>query len=133
MIAFLTEMQRDLEALRATNPAVEAVRHAALEAVALMTRSTQSLGKALATNPTLAQAVSVPYLRLCGYVAGGWLLAKSAALAATGVGGPDREFYAAKLQTAGFYAAQVLPIAVGLARVVESGAASVAETDSALI
>jgi len=133
MIAFLTEMQRDLEALRAANPAVEAVRRAALEGVALLARSTQSLGKALATNPTLAQAVSVPYLRLCGYAAGGWLLAKSAALAAAGVGGPDREFYAAKLQTAGFYAAQVLPIAAGLARVVESGAASVVETDAALI
>ncbi len=133
MIAFLTEMQRELEALRAANPAVEAVRRAALEGVALMARSTQSLGKALATNPTLAQAVSVPYLRLCGYAAGGWLLAKSAALAAAGVGGPEREFYAAKLQTAGFYAAQVLPIAAGLARVVEGGAASVAETDSALI
>jgi 3-(methylthio)propanoyl-CoA dehydrogenase len=133
MIAFLTEMQRDLEALSAADPAVEAVRRAALEGVALMARSTQSLGKALATNPTFAQAVSVPYLRLCGYVAGGWLLAKSAALAATGVAGPEREFYAAKLQTAGFYAAQVLPIVVGLARLVESGAASVAESDSALI
>jgi 3-(methylthio)propanoyl-CoA dehydrogenase len=133
MIALLTEMQRDLEAPGGADAAVEAVRRAALEGVALMARSTQSLGKALATNPTLAQAVSVPYLRLCGYVAGGWLLAKSAVLAAPGVGGPEREFYAAKLQTAGFYAAQVLPIAVGLARVVEHGAASVAETDSALI
>jgi 3-(methylthio)propanoyl-CoA dehydrogenase len=133
MIAFLTEMQRDLEALNGADPAVEAVRRAALEGVALMARSTQSLGKALGANPTLAQAVSVPYLKLCGYVAGGWLLAKSAVLAAAALNGPERGFYAAKLQTAGFYAAQVLPIVAGLARVVESGAASVVETDSALI
>ena len=133
MIAFLTEMQRDLEALRAANPAVEAVRRAALEGVALLARSTQSLGKALATNPTLAQAVSVPYLKLCGYVAGGWLLAKSAALAEASMDGPEREFYTAKVHTAAFYAAQVLPDAFALARVVESGAASVVETDAALI
>ena len=133
MIAFLTEMQRDLEAPGSADPQAEAVRRAALEGVALLARATRSLGQALATDPQLAQAVSVPYLKLCGYVAGGWLLAKSAALAAAGTGGAEREFYAAKLRTAGFYAAQVLPIAAGLARVVESGAASVAETDSALI
>ena len=35
----------------------------------------------LATRPDAGMAVSVPYLKLCGYVVGGWLLAKSAALA----------------------------------------------------
>jgi hypothetical protein len=78
-------------------------------------------------------AVSVPYLRLCGYVVGGWLMAKSAAIAAAKQGGSEREFYAAKIRTAAFYAAHVLPTAVALARVVESGAASVADTDAALI
>jgi butyryl-CoA dehydrogenase len=78
-------------------------------------------------------AVSVPYLKLCGYVTGGWLLAKSAAIAAAKPDGPDREFYAAKIHTARFYAAQVLPGAVALARVVEGGGMSVVETDAALI
>src|SRR5690349_2939470 len=105
--AFLTEMQRELESLAATDPAVEAIRRAALEAVGLLARASQALGKALATRPELALAVSVPYLKLCGYVAGGWLLARSAALAAAKAGGTDGEFYAAKLHTAGFYAAQV--------------------------
>ncbi|HEX4618827.1 MAG TPA: acyl-CoA dehydrogenase C-terminal domain-containing protein, partial [Steroidobacteraceae bacterium] len=104
-----------------------------LEAVGLLARATESLGKALATRPELAQGVSVPYLKLCGYVAGGWLMAKSAALAAAGAAGAEREFYAAKLRTAGFYAAQILPIATALARVVEHGGASAAETDAALI
>jgi acyl-CoA dehydrogenase len=132
MIAFITGMQRELEALPG-DPAVDATRRAALEGVALLGRATQALGKALATRPELAQAVSVPYLKLCGYVAGGWLLGRSAALAAAASGGPEREFYAAKLHTAAFYAAQVLPTAAALARVVESGAASVVETDAALI
>jgi hypothetical protein len=78
-------------------------------------------------------AVSVPYLKLCGYVTGGWLLAKSAALATPRVDGPERGFYAAKIRTAAFYGAQVLPLAAALARVVEGGGASVAETDTALI
>jgi 3-(methylthio)propanoyl-CoA dehydrogenase len=77
--------------------------------------------------------VSVPYLKLCGYVVGGWLLAKSAAIAAGKVDGPEREFYAAKIRTVAFYTAQVLPTAAALARVVEGGGASVAETDAALI
>jgi 3-(methylsulfanyl)propanoyl-CoA dehydrogenase len=133
MTAFLAEMKRELELLAVTDPAAEATRRAALEGVALLARASQSLGRALATRPELAQAVSVPYLKLCGFVTGGWLLAKSAALAAAAAGGTDREFYAAKVHTTGFYAAQVLPEAAALARVVESGAASVVETDAALI
>jgi alkylation response protein AidB-like acyl-CoA dehydrogenase len=133
MSAFLAEMQRELEALPQADPAADAVRRAALEGVGLLARATQALGKALATRPELAQGVSVPYLRLCGYVAGGWLLARSAAVAAAQVRGSDREFYAGKIRTAGFYAAQVLPLAGALARVVEGGGASVADTDAALV
>ncbi len=133
LTAFLGEMQRELEALASTDPTADAARRGALEGVALLARATRSLGKALATRAELAQAVSVPYLKLCGYVAGGWLLAKSAVLAAAAAGGAEREFYAAKVHTAAFYASQVLPNAAALARVVESGAASVVETDAALI
>jgi hypothetical protein len=78
-------------------------------------------------------AVSVPYLKLCGYVIAGWLMARAADLAAGRLGGAEHEFYAAKLRTAAFYAAQVLPTAAALARVVEAGGASVVETDAALI
>jgi 3-(methylsulfanyl)propanoyl-CoA dehydrogenase len=133
MIALLTEMKSELEGLAAVEELVDGTCRAALEAVGQLGRATQALGKALATRPELAQAVSVPYLKLCGYVAGGWLLAKSAALAEASMEGPEREFYTAKIHTAAFYAAQVLPDAFALARVVESGAASVVETDTALI
>jgi alkylation response protein AidB-like acyl-CoA dehydrogenase len=133
MTAFLTEMDRELEGLAATEELADGSCRAARAGVAHLARASQSLGKALATRPELAQAVSVPYLKLCGYVAGGWLLAKSAALAEEKAQSADREFYAAKIHTAAFYAAQVLPVAEALARVVESGAASVVETDAALI
>ena len=77
--------------------------------------------------------MSVPYLMLCGYVIGGWLLAKSSAIAANHLQGQDRSFYESKIHTARFYAGQVLPNALALARVVQSGAESVVDTDAALI
>jgi len=133
MSALLSAMDRELEGLAATEELVDGTCRTARAAVAALARATHSLGRALATRPELAQAVSVPYLKLCGYVAGGWLLAKSAALAEDKMDGAEREFYAAKMHTAAFYAAQVLPTAEALARVVESGAASVVETEAALI
>jgi hypothetical protein len=133
MGALLADMERELQTLATADAAVEATRKAALEALGWLKNSTQSLLKALAVRPDTGMAVSVPYLRLCGYVIGGWLMAKSAAVAAAKASGSDREFYAAKIRTAAFFAAQVLPVGLGLARVVDAGAASVVETDAALI
>ncbi len=129
----IAEMERELRSLESGDPAVLAVREAALGAVAALKSATQALLRTLASRPEVGLAVSVPYLKLCGYVIGGWLLAKSAAIAAAKVDGPESAFYAAKIRTAAFYAAQVLPTAAALARVVEGGGASVADTDAALI
>jgi acyl-CoA dehydrogenase len=63
-------------------------------------------------------AGAVPYLRLAGTVAGGWLMAK-AALAADG--GADPAFDAAKRRTARFYAEQILPGAASLLPAVMGG------------
>ncbi len=133
MAALLADARRELEALPVTDAAAEAARGAALEALERLAHATQALLRALATRTDLALAVSVPYLKLCGYVLGGWLLAKSAALAQAGTAGAERDFYRAKIRTAAFYAAQVLPLSGALAQVVENGAASVTDTDAALI
>ncbi len=133
MGALLADMERELAALATADTGVDATRKAALESVGWLKGATLSLLKSMGVRPDAGMAVSVPYLRLCGYVIGGWLLAKSAAVAAAQGPGGEREFYAAKIRTAAFYAAQVLPIALGLARVIEGGAASVVETDAALI
>ena len=89
----------------------------------------------MASAPARAAAVSVPFLKLCGCVMGGWLLAKSADIAARklAAGDADREFLAGKLASARFYAEQVLPQAAALAQVVTRGAASVLDVDAALI
>jgi alkylation response protein AidB-like acyl-CoA dehydrogenase len=133
MGALLEDMERELRAISAADVLVEEVRKAALEGVSLLGRATRALLEALAHQPERAMAVSVPYLKLCGYVAGGWLLAKSAALASNRTAGAEREFYTAKRHTAAFYAGQVLPAAAALARVVESGGASVIETEAGLL
>jgi 3-(methylsulfanyl)propanoyl-CoA dehydrogenase len=133
MGALISEMSRELEALTTSNVATEATRKGALEAVALLKRATQSLLEMLVSRPDFGMAVSVPYLKLSGYVIGGWLMTKSSAIAAAHTDGPDREFYESKIRTALFYAEQVLPNAFCLARIVQGGARSVAETDAALI
>jgi 3-(methylthio)propanoyl-CoA dehydrogenase len=133
MAALLADAQRELTGLAVTDAAAAAARRAALAALERLGHATEALLKALAARADLALAVSVPYLKLCGYVLGGWLLAKSAALAEAGAGGAERDFYRAKIRTAAFYAAQVLPLASALAQVVESGALAVVETDAGLL
>ncbi len=128
MNALVADMSSELAALEA-GP----TQKAALEAVDLLKDATQSLLKALSSRPDAAMAVSVPYLMLCGYTLGGWLLAKSAAVAAKNRQGMDEAFYKSKIHTARFYADQVLPHTLALARVVTSGADSVIDTDAALI
>jgi acyl-CoA dehydrogenase len=129
----LADIKRELEALTASDPAVKATQRAALEAVGLLGEASRALGKALASAPDRALAVAVPFLKLSGFALGGWLMARAAGIAASKLSGADRDFYAAKLCSARFYAEQVLPLALAHARVVTSGAASVTETDAALI
>jgi hypothetical protein len=95
----------------------------------------RSVLTAWAQGPERAFAVSVPLLRMTGHVLGGWLLAKSAAIAAKrlAAGDADADFLRGKIASAQFYAAHVLPQAHALARVVEGGASSVLDVDAAVI
>jgi hypothetical protein len=75
------------------------------------------------SDPNNALAGATPYLRMCGIVTGGWLLAR-AAQAARGLldaGEGDADFLNQKLVTARFYAEQLLPQAAGLAPSVTAG------------
>ncbi len=132
MAALIVEMRDELQQLAVT-PLTAGIRGSAMEATALLQGATDSLTGALASQPAAAMAVSVPYLMLCGYVIGGWLMAKSAALATARIEGPEQPFYESKVRTARFYADQILPHAIALARVVRDGGPSVLETDAALI
>ncbi len=76
-------------------------------------------------------AVSVPYLMLCGLAIGGWMMAKTNDIATKNLA-KDPEFYGSKKQLARCYLEQVLPETLALARIVQTGAASVVEADAAL-
>ncbi len=133
MRLLLADMVGELQGLQSGHPFARQTVQAALEAAGLLADATDTLVKAMASRPDTAMAVSVPYLMLCGYVIGAWLTARASVIAAGQLSGEDRAFYESKLHTARFYADQVLPNAFGLARIVRSGAASVVETDAALI
>ncbi|MEO8536057.1 MAG: acyl-CoA dehydrogenase [Betaproteobacteria bacterium] len=80
-----------------------------------------------ATNPRMAHAGSVPYLKLWGLVAGGWQMARAAKVAADQLrqGAGDPAFMRAKIATAHFYAESLLPQAEALAQSVVGGSSTV--------
>ena len=75
-------------------------------------------------NPVDALAGATPYLRMCGVVVGGWLLARSAQAASRLLadGRGDADFLRQKLVTTRFYVDQVLPQVHGLVPAVTAGA-----------
>ena len=75
----------------------------------------------------------MPYLKLFGTVAGGWLMARAAVIAQAKLEEPqsDRDFLSAKIATARFYAEHVLPQSRALADIVISGSQSVLALDEA--
>ena len=108
---------------------------AAREGLSQLRAASDSMLAQLRSAPGAAYAVGVPFLRLCGIVLGGWLMARAAYIAAQqiGAGAADQAFLRAKLQTARFYCAQILPQALALSRTVRMGGASVADADPELI
>ncbi len=78
------------------------------------------------SNPAAVHAGSVPFLKLTGIVAGGWLMARSAAIAVKHIAaGSADEFYKAKLATANYFATHQLPFAAAYATEMTGGADSV--------
>jgi hypothetical protein len=134
MNALIQELLAELNASRALLPGAKAARNAATEALTTLRDATEAVLRMQAELPALAQAVAVPYLKLCGLVLAGALMARAAKVSEAALAtNPGDAFYLAKLQTCRFYADQVLPEVAGLARVVKSGAASVADTAAELI
>ena len=93
-----------------------------------MPRLSSDLSKALATVRATTQqlitaeqadrlAGATPYLRMLATLVGGWLMAKSALVAAQQLlsDPADASFYEAKIATATFFVTQTLPGVLGLA------------------
>jgi hypothetical protein len=134
MASLIQDLLAELNAARALSPEAKAIRNAATEALTALRDATESVQRLAIDNMVNAQAVSVAYLKLCGVVLGGCLMARAAAIAEAGLAAaPGDSFYEAKLQTCRFYAEQVLPESSGLARVVKTGWGSVSEARTDLL
>lgn len=128
MRALLSQMHLTLQQLLQVEGGaladIEGGLRQALEA--LQDASEWALAK-YAQQPLVVLGGSVPFLRLCGVVVGGWQLARAGLVAhhqlEEGVGNPA--FLRRKVLSARFYAGHVLPTASGLAAVAMGGGESV--------
>ena len=135
MYALLQEAERELATYRSADAPVGAIAHATLDALGALRAATDSILAMWSSRTSEAHAVSVPYLMLCGFVLGGWLMARAAARAAQDLsaGDADTQFLRAKLQTVRFYADATLPRALALAQLVRTGAASIVQAEPELL
>jgi 3-(methylthio)propanoyl-CoA dehydrogenase len=125
MKALLDDLLSGLEAAQVTRPEAVFARKTAIEALLALREAAAQVLALQVSSAAPAQAVSVPFLKLCGLALGGALMARAAAVADAALASQGDAFYESKLQTCRFYAGQVLPEALGLARIVSEGAESV--------
>lgn len=125
-LALIAEMRELDVSLAAAGAPLAPARAAFAEAVDGLEAATRWLVDHYRAEPEAAAAVAVPYLKLFGTVAGGWLMARAALIAreCRDDTGADRAFLDAKLATARFYLEHLLPQAAALSRTVTLGAPS---------
>src|SRR4051812_15321550 len=124
----IIEVMRKLDAKlgASVNDDVRAARENLKRAIDGLAAATHWVVDTFAHDPNAVAAVSVPFLKLWGTVAGGWMMARAALIADAKVGaGGDVNFCRAKVATARFYAEPILPQAAGLASAVTGGSSSV--------
>ncbi|RQO66780.1 acyl-CoA dehydrogenase [Aquitalea sp. FJL05] len=128
-----------LDEARATAGKLEAAGYASIaanlqQAAAEAERCVAFILDSFGSQPQLAAAGSVPFLKLMGIVLGGWQLGRAALIAREKLGedGVDEDFLKAKIITARFFAEHMLPQVGGLAAAIVDGADSVLELDDSL-
>ena len=96
-----------------------------------VTKLTTEIGMKAIKNPDEVGAAAVDYLRVVGHLVFAYMWARMAKVALAKQGGGD-PFYAAKLGTARFYFAKLLPETATLIRTARAGAAPMMDFDTAL-
>jgi 3-(methylthio)propanoyl-CoA dehydrogenase len=118
--------------LDAAGQELAGIRSALATGVSVLREATDWILSRGPAEPNDVLAGATPYLRLSGLVIGGWLMARSA-LAASRLlrtaGGADAAFLQEKIDTARFYAGQLLPQAAGLLPAVTAGAGPLFRVD----
>lgn len=121
----LQEIAADLDAISV--PELQNIVMASREALITATSAKQWVLDCAAKDISAAGSASVSYMMLMGYLCGGWLLTKSAALAHEQLKeeGAATAFLEAKIISARFYAEQMLPRMQGLLPAMLSGGETV--------
>ena len=96
-----------------------------------VTKLTMEIGMKAFQNPDEVGAAAVPYLRVVGHMVYAWLFARMAKIALEKEHGGE-PFYRAKLATARFYFARLLPETATLIRQARAGSASLMALDADL-
>jgi alkylation response protein AidB-like acyl-CoA dehydrogenase len=98
-----------------------------------MTKFTTEIGFKGMQNPDEVGAAAVDYLRVAGHLVFGYFWARMAQVALREIAAGNTDpFYLAKVQTARFYFAKLLPETATLMRTARSGSRSLMDTDAAL-
>jgi alkylation response protein AidB-like acyl-CoA dehydrogenase len=100
----LAELMDEMRSLEIADSGIAEAFSSALDAFA---GATDWLLADPGDDPRRSLSGATPYLKAMGLLTGGWMMAKSANIAAENAG--DGDFYDAKLATARFYAANLLP------------------------
>ncbi len=116
---FFDQLQADIDSHAGDEPSQEFVQPFAA-ALARLRDTTDYIVAAAQRSPDELGAASVDYLRLFALTVLAWKWAKMGVAAKAGEG----DFYQAKLDTARFYFARLLPQTIGLEAVIRSGSSS---------
>jgi alkylation response protein AidB-like acyl-CoA dehydrogenase len=122
--AFIVAMQSLDGELAAAGAPLSSLRATLAKGLVALDRATDWILAHQTGDPRDAAAGAMPYLRLWGTVAGGWLMAKAAlaAQAELAAGEGDPAFLRAKIITARCYGEQILPRASALEAAATAGA-----------
>jgi acyl-CoA dehydrogenase len=127
MRAFLHELKK------VEHPALGVIQQALADGIQALDESTDWLLATFPRDIKAAMAGAVPFLKLFGTVAGGWLMARAALVAKGRLDAKqgDYDFYRAKIGTARFYAEHILPLAQAYRHEVVRGSDSVMALEEA--
>ncbi len=114
-----------------TNEAMQEFVNPLAELGDKVTKLTTEIGMKAFKNPDEVGAAAVDYLRVCGHLVFAYFWARMAKVALEKVDGGD-PFYKAKLITARFYFAKLLPETATLIRTARAGSAPLMEMEEAL-
>jgi alkylation response protein AidB-like acyl-CoA dehydrogenase len=136
MKALIAEMRNVPAQLAGSGDAeLRAIGKRLAKAIDDLERATDWIVATFPADPGAVAAGSVYYLELSGLTAGGWMMARSAIVAARqlAAGEGDAQFLRGKRLTARFFADHLLPQVDALTESVVSGGALVREADESLV